>query len=158
VYVDDIVLAGNSIHEIQAVKLFLDHKFRIKDLGKLRYFLGLEIARSDTGIFVNQRKYTLELLQDAGLLGTKPSNIPFNPTTKLSSTDGAPLDDPSSYRRLIGRLLYLTHTRPDISFSVQHLSQFVSKPLVPHYNAAMGILKYLKSAPANGIFYLLLVL
>lgn len=111
-YVDDIILAGNSIHEIQAVKVFLDQKFRIKDLGKLRYFLGLEIARSDTGIFVDQRKYTLELLellQDAGLLGTKPPNIPFNPTTKLSSTDGAPLDDPSSYRRLIGRLLYLTH-------------------------------------------------
>jgi hypothetical protein len=152
VYVDDIVLAGNSIHEIQTVKMFLDQKFKIKDLGKLRYFLGLEIARSDTGIFVNQRKYTLELLEDAGLLGTKPSSIPFHPNTKLSSTSGAPLDDPSSYRRLIGRLLYLTHTRPDISFAVQHLSQFVSKPLVPHYNAAMHILKYLKSDPAKGIF------
>jgi hypothetical protein len=84
VYVDDIVLAGNSIHEIQSVKMFLDQKFKIKDLGKLRYFLGLEIARSDIGIFVNQRKYTLELLEDVGLLGAKPSSIPFHPTTKLS--------------------------------------------------------------------------
>ncbi|PNX74277.1 retrovirus-related Pol polyprotein from transposon TNT 1-94 [Trifolium pratense] len=153
VYVDDIVLAGNSSKEIQAVKHFLDQKFKIKDLGKLRYFLGFEIARSPKGIFVNQRKYTLELLQDTGFLATKPSNIPFNPTTKLSSTDGAPLKDPSSYRRLIGRLLYLTNTRPDISFSVQHLSQFVSKPLIPHYTAATRILKYLKSAPANGLFF-----
>ncbi|XP_050888555.1 uncharacterized mitochondrial protein AtMg00810-like [Lathyrus oleraceus] len=152
VYVDDIVLAGNSSQEIQVVKHFLNQKFKIKDLGKLRYFLGLEIARSPKGIFVNQRKYTLELLQDVGLLATKSSKIPFNPTTKLSSTDGALLEDPSSYRRLIGRLLYLTNTRPDISFSVQHLSQFVSKPLVPHYAVATTILKYLKSAPAKGLF------
>jgi hypothetical protein len=84
VYVDDIVIAVNSIHEILTVKMFLDQKFKIKDLGKLRYFLGLEIARSDTGILVNQRKYTLELLEDVGLLGAKPSSIPFHPTTKLS--------------------------------------------------------------------------
>jgi hypothetical protein len=89
VYVDDIVLAGNSSQEIKDVKHFLDQKFKIKDLGKLRYFLGFEIARSPKGIFVNQRKYALELLQDTGFLATKPSKIPFNPTTKLSSTDGA---------------------------------------------------------------------
>jgi hypothetical protein len=144
------VLAGNSFHEIQSVKQFLDKKFRIKDLGQLRYFLGLEIARSNSGIFVNQRKYTLELLEDTGLLTTKPSSIPFNPTTKLSSTEGTPLEDPPSYRRLMGRLLYLTNTRPDISFYVQHLSQFVSKPLVPHYTAALRILK---SALATGIIF-----
>jgi hypothetical protein len=153
VYVDDIVLAGTSMEEIKSVKLFLDQQFKIKDLGQLRFFLGLEIARSSSGIFLNQRKYTLELLEDTGFLGSKPAVVPFDPHTKLSTTDGVPFDDPSEYRRLIGRLLYLTHTRPDISFSVQHLSQYVSTPLVPHYQAATRILRYLKSCPAKGVFF-----
>jgi hypothetical protein len=153
VYVDDIVLSGTSIDEIQSVKAFLDQQFKIKDLGQLRFFLGLEIARSSSGIFLNQRKYTLELLDDTGFLGSKPATVPLDPHTKLSATDGVPFDDPSGYRRLIGRLLYLTHTRPDISFAVQHLSQYVSNPLVPHYQAATRILRYLKSCPAKGILF-----
>ncbi|XP_050919492.1 uncharacterized mitochondrial protein AtMg00810-like [Lathyrus oleraceus] len=152
VYVDDIVLTKNSLHEIHHVKHILDDKFRIKDLGQLRFFLGFEIARSSKGIFMNQRKYTLELLEDTGFLAAKPSSIPFDPNLKLSPTDGELLPDPTSYRRLIGRLIYLTNTRPDISFAVQHLSQFVSKPLVPHYQAATKILRFLKSSPAKGIF------
>ncbi|GAU32977.1 hypothetical protein TSUD_358440 [Trifolium subterraneum] len=153
VYVDDIVLAGNSTQEIHSVKKFLDEQFKIKDLGQLRFFLGLEIARSDSGIFLNQRKYTLELLEDTGFLAAKPSSVPFDPTTKLTISDGQPLEDPSSYRRLIGRLIYLTNTRPDISFAVQHLSQFVSHPLLPHYQAATRVLRYLKSFPAKGIMF-----
>ncbi|KAK2429168.1 putative mitochondrial protein [Trifolium repens] len=153
VYVDDIVLAGNCISEIQSVKTFLDKKFCIKDLGQLRFFLGFEIARSKSGILLNQRKYTLELLEDAGTLGSKPTTTPFDPSTKLAAIEGTPLTDASSYRRLIGRLLYLTNTRPDIAYSVQHLSQFVSTPKVPHYEAAQRILKYLKSAPAKELFF-----
>lgn len=141
------------MEEIKSVKLFLDQQFKIKDLGQLRFFLGLEIARSSSGIFLNQRKYTLELLEDTGFLGSKPASVPLDPHTKLSATDGVPFDDPSGYRRLIGRLFYLTHTRPDISFSVQHLSQYVSNPLVPHYQAATRILRYLKSCPAKGILF-----
>jgi hypothetical protein len=139
--------------EIKSVKLFLDKKFSIKDLGQLRFFLGLEIARSSSGIFLNQRKYALELLEDTGFLGSKPAAVPFDPHIKLSSTDGIPFDDSSASRRLIGRLLYLTHTRPDISFSVQHLSQYGSKPFVPHYQAAARILRYLKSCPAKGVLF-----
>ena len=122
VYVDDVVLAGNSSAEIQQVKKLLHQKFKIKDLGQLRYFLGFEIARSSKGIFLNQRKYTLELLQDAGVLSAKPFSVPFDPTIKLSINEGELLEDPSSYRRLIGRLIYLTNSRPDIAFAVQHLS------------------------------------
>ena len=98
------------MEEIKSVKLFLDQQFKIKDLGQLRFFLGLEIASSSSGIFLNQRKYTLELLEDTGFLGSKPASVPLDPHTKLSATDGVPFDDPSGYRRLIGRLLYLTHT------------------------------------------------
>lgn len=155
VYVDDIVVAGNSMLEIQNVKHLLDQKFRIKDLGSLRFFLGFEIARSTKGIFMNQRKYTLELLEDTGFLGAKPSLIPYDPNLKLSPTDGTLLEDPTRYRRLIGRLIYLTNTRPDISFDVQHLSQFVSKPLVSHFQAATRVLWYLKSCPARAFYSLL---
>ncbi|MCH80901.1 hypothetical protein A2U01_0001677 [Trifolium medium] len=153
VYVDDIVLADTSMEEIQSVKRFLYQQFRIKDLGHLRFFLGLEITSSSFGIFLNQRKYTLELLEDTDFLGSKPAAVPTDPHTKLSATDGVPYDDPSGYRRLIGRLIYLTHTRPDISFFIQHLSQYVSTPLVPHYQAATRILRYLKGCPANGVLF-----
>jgi len=153
VYVDDIVLTCNCISEIQSVKTFLDKQFCIKDLGQLRFFLWLEIARSKYGILLNQRKYTLELLEDAGTLCSKPVATPLDPSTKLEATKGTTLTDASSYKRLIGRLLYLTNTRPDISYSVQHLSQFVSKPTVLHYQAAQRILKYLKSAPAKGLIF-----
>jgi len=153
VYVDDIVLTGNCISEIQSVKTFLDKQFCIKDLGQLRFFLGFEIDRSKSGILLNQRKYTLELLEDAGTLGSKLAATPFDPSTKLEATNGTPFTYASSYRRLIGRLLYVTNTRPDISYSVQHLSQFVSNPTVLHYQAAQRILKYLKSSPAKGLFF-----
>lgn len=102
---------------------------------------------------MNQRKYTLELLEDTGFLAAKPSSVPFDPNLKLSPTDGAPLADPTLYRRLIGRLIYLTNTRPDISFVVQHLSQYVSKPHDSHYQAATKVLKFLKSSPAKGILF-----
>ena len=153
VYVDDIVVAGNSLMEIHNVKALLDKQFKIKDLGNLRYFLGFEIARSTKGIFMNQRKYTLELLEDTGFLAAKPSAIPIDPTLKLTPEDSDLLADPTVYRRLIGRLIYLTNTRSDISYVVQHLSQFVSKPCTSHYQAALKILKFLKSSPATGILF-----
>lgn len=153
VYVDDIVLTGDDLQEIQSVKQFLDSTFKIKDLGKLKYFLGLEIARSTQGIFLNQRKYALELLEDSGLLATKPSTTPFDCSLKLHDSDSPPYEDETAYRRLVGRLLYLTTTRPDIAFIVQQLSQFISQPLQVHHSAAIRVLKYLKSAPAKGLFY-----
>jgi hypothetical protein len=153
VYVDDIVLAGNNSFEIKSVKSFLDKSFQIKDLGNLRFFLGLEIARSKQGILLNQRKYTLELLQDSGNLAAKPSSTPYDPSLKLHDSESPPYNDPYAYRRLIGRLLYLTNTRPDITFAVQQLSQFVSSPNEVHFQAATKVLRYLKASPAKGLFF-----
>lgn len=153
IYVDDIVLARNDLNGIQLVTAFLDSQFRIKDLGNLRYFLGLEIARSKKGIVVNQRKYTPELLADCGLLAAKGVSIPMDPSIKLPGYDGKPYHDEPGYRRLIGKLIYLTSTRPDIAFVMQQLSQFMSQPMDSHMNAAQKVLKYLKSAPAKGLFF-----
>lgn len=88
-----------------------------------------------------------------GFLASKPSSVPFDQNAKLASNEGQPLEDPSSYRRLNGRLIYLTNSRPDISYGVQHLTQYVSRPLLPHYQAATSILRYSKVVPDKGILF-----
>ena len=132
--VDDIVLLGNDLPEIHRITNLLDSAFKIKDLGDLRYFLGFEVARSSIGINLYKRKYALDILNDAGMLGSKSISTPCDYTTKLHQHSGSPLsvEDASSYRRLIGRLIYLTDTRPYITYSVQQLSQFVVDPTTYH--------------------------
>jgi len=98
-------------------------------------------------------KYALELLTDAGLLACKPAVTPMDNLIKLSSTRSVPFTDVHAYRRLIGRLMYLTNTRPDITCSVQQLSQFLDKPTIAHYNAAIRILKDIKGALSLGLFF-----
>lgn len=95
----------------------------------------------------------MELLEDSGMLASKPSLVPFDPNLKLSAHEGQPLEDPSSYLRLIGRSIYLTNSRPDISYDVLHLSQYISCPLLPHYQAATRLLRYRKYVSAKGLFF-----
>ncbi|GAU22715.1 hypothetical protein TSUD_138390 [Trifolium subterraneum] len=153
VYVDDIILAGTDLSEFARIKAILDSKFKIKDLGDLRYFLGLEVAQSREGINVSQRKYCLDLLKDSGLLGAKPATTPLDPAVKLHHDDGKPYQNISQYRRLIGKLLYLTNTRPDIAYASQQLSQFLHQPTTAHYNAACRVIRYLKYSPGKGLFF-----
>ncbi|XP_061346313.1 uncharacterized mitochondrial protein AtMg00810-like [Gastrolobium bilobum] len=153
VYVDDIIIASNNPHEVQALTYLLHNQFKLKNLGDLKYFLGLEVARSSKGISLCQRQYAFEILKDSGNLGSKPRTTPMDVGLKLSSTTCAPLPDPSVYRRLIGRLLYLTITRPDLSYAVNFLSQFMSSPREPHLQAAHRLLGYVKNTIGQGLFY-----
>ncbi|CAM8913556.1 unnamed protein product [Rhodiola kirilowii] len=153
VYVDDIVMTGTSIPLISAIKAFIHAEFRIKDLGFLKYFLGIEVARSSSGIFINQRKYALDLLTETGLLGCKPNSTPMDIKQKLALSTAPKLEDPTIYRTLVGKLIYLNVTRPDIAFSVHILSQFLATPTDDHLQAANRVLRYIKSAPAQGLFY-----
>lgn len=98
-------------------KHLLHQQFRIKDLGNLTYFLGIEVARSKPGIDLNQRKYVLDLLKDSGLTGARIADHPMGNKIEnlmINETDGELLPDPSIYSRLVSRLIYLTVTRPDI--------------------------------------------
>ncbi|CAM8932740.1 unnamed protein product [Rhodiola kirilowii] len=153
VYVDDVILTGTSQSIIDEIKRYIHQKFQIKDLGALKYFLGLEVARSHTGIFLNQRKYVLELLEDNNLTECKPSRTPMDIKHKLSLSQAPLLDDPLQYRKMVGKLIYLTITRPDLSYSVHVLSQFMQKPTQDHLQAVQRVLRYLKGAPAQGLFF-----
>jgi hypothetical protein len=131
----------------------LNARFHLKDLGELKYFLGLEIARSTKGITVSQLKYSLEILQDSGLLASKPISLPMAQNLKLSWDVGTILSDPTPYKCLVGRLLYLTITRLDLAYSVQTLSQFMDSPRQPYPDATYRILRYIKLAPSQGLLF-----
>ncbi|GKC16770.1 retrovirus-related pol polyprotein from transposon TNT 1-94, partial [Tanacetum coccineum] len=132
VYVDDILLVGNDKTIIQGIKANLNEKFSIKDLGPLHYYLGIEFFRNSKGLAITQKKYATDLITHAGLLHTKPSAIPLDPILKLTMTGGEPLQDPSLYRTLVGKLIYLTIIRPNLAFSAQALNQFLQRPTTLH--------------------------
>ena len=97
-YVDDVLIASNDKDQVDQFKVLLNQKFKLKDLGELRYFLGLKVARIDKGISFCQRKYALEILEDAGLLDCKLFKVPMDQNLKLSKHEGSLLDDLGQYR------------------------------------------------------------
>ncbi|KAH9685670.1 hypothetical protein KPL70_014046 [Citrus sinensis] len=153
VYVDDIILTGSDGDEMSRLKKHLASEFEIKDLGPLRYFLGMEVARSRLGISVSQRKYVLDLLEETGMSGCRPSDTPVDPNQKLGEVSNGVTVDKGRYQRLVGKLIYLSHTRPDIAFAVSVVSQYMHSPYVEHLEAVHKILRYLKSTPGRGLLF-----
>ena len=125
----------------------------MKDLGPLKYFLGIEVSRSKEGIVISQRKYALDLLQETGMSSCQPADTPVEEGLKLCiESDQVPVDK-GRYQRLVGRLMYLVHTRPDLAYALSIVSQFMHNPGEQHMNAIMRILRYLKSTPGKGILF-----
>ncbi|KAI3511072.1 hypothetical protein L1887_18216 [Cichorium endivia] len=151
IYVDDVIVVGNNLERIQQTKRRLDEAFSIKDLGQLKYFLGIEVAKTPEGLVLSQRKYVLDILKDSGMLGCKPSPFPIEQNLKLDRGENEERVDASQYRRLIGRLLYLQATRPDVTYAVNALSQFVADPRQNHMDALTRVLRYLKGSAGQGI-------
>ncbi|KAK3035101.1 hypothetical protein RJ639_032603 [Escallonia herrerae] len=152
VYVDDLILAGNNSTPCSSFKLYLNDCFKLKDLGPLKYFLGIEAARGPRGLFLSQCKYALDILSESCLSASKPVAFPMEQNHSLALANGPLLSDPGPYRRLIGRLVYLTITRPDICNAVHVLSQFMQSPRSQHWDAALRVLLYFKAVPLQGLF------
>ncbi|RVW94488.1 Retrovirus-related Pol polyprotein from transposon RE1 [Vitis vinifera] len=153
VYVDDMVVTGNDPEERKALQNYLSREFEMKDLGPLKYFLGIEVSRSSEGIFLSQRKYALDLLQETGMSGCQPVNTPIEEGLKLCVEPNQVSTDKGRYQRLVGRLMYLAHTRPDLAYALSVVSQYMHNPGEQHMNAVMRILRYLKNAPGKGILF-----
>ena len=151
IYVDDFIIACNDLSTLQKFKNYLCQCFKMKDLGKLKYFLGIEVARTREGMFISQRKYTLDIVAEAGLLACKPSAVPIELNYKLALSKNELIADPAPYRRLVGRLIYLTFTRPELCYAVHILSQFMKAPQKDHWDAAQRVIRYLKGCPSQGV-------
>lgn len=151
VYVDDILLTGDNLSEINALKAHLHRVFSIKDLSYLNHFLGLEIGYTPEGIILSQAKFTRELLSDSGIDKFKTVDTPLPLYLKLQADDTNLYSDPELYRCLVGKLNFLTHTRPDLAYSVQTLSQFMQQPSCSHFSALQHLLHYVHSIAGQGI-------
>ncbi|KAM7513703.1 hypothetical protein LguiA_003286 [Lonicera macranthoides] len=152
-YVDDMIITGDDISGISDLKQSLSQFFEMKDLGRLNYFLGLEVLSDSTGYYLSQVKYTSDVLARAGLTDCKTASTPLDTNVRLTSFDGTPLSDGTLYRQLVGSLVYLTVTRPDIAYAVHVVSQFMAAPCSTHFDAVIRILRYLKGTVFHGLHY-----
>jgi hypothetical protein len=151
-YVDDLFLTGEK-NLINECKTRLSSEFEMKDLGLMHYLLGLEVWQSPERIFLNQGKYTVEILKRFDMLECKPMNTPMEAKLKLLVDTSSKLIDPTLYRQIIGSLMYLTNTRLDICFVVNTLSQFLVEPGHVHLVDAKHVMRYLKGAIDYGLIY-----
>jgi hypothetical protein len=152
-YVDDLIYTGNNITLINGFKEDMMKTFEMTDLGLRNYFLGIEVKQKEQGIFICQKKYTKALLEKFKMNDCKPVATPLVTNEKMQKDDGSPEADASRYRSLIGSLLYLTATRPDIMYATSLLSRFMQKPSQIHLGAGKRILRYLQGTKEYGMWY-----
>jgi len=123
----------------------------MKDLGALKYFLGVEVAQSPEEIFWFQHKYALEIISEVGLLGAKPASTPLEQHHQLALADSPFWIIQKKYRKLVGCLIYLCFTCPDLSYCIHVLSQFMQELREEHWEVALRVIRYLKGNPGQGI-------
>ncbi|CAL1357650.1 unnamed protein product [Linum trigynum] len=152
-YVDDMIITGSDVEGISHLKEGLQKAYKIKDLGDLSYFLGLEVSRTKEGILLSQRKYIVDLLSEHNMEDCKPVNTPMEYNLRLSRESGEKVRDGPQYRSIVGSLIYLSATRPDISYAVQLVSQFMGDPRAGHLAAVYRILRYLQGTKEVGIYF-----
>jgi hypothetical protein len=152
-YVDDMLVTGSNVKLLVEFKKEMQDVFETSDLGIMNYFLGMEIHQCSSGIFVSQRKYVVDILKKFKLESCKKVATPLAQNEKISKNDGEKLEEPSAFRSLVGSLLYLTTSRPDLMFPASLLSKFMTSPNNIHMGVAKRVLKYIKGTTNLGIWY-----
>lgn len=153
VYVDDLLYTGNNEQILISFKESMQQEFDMTDLGRMKFFLGIEVHQLEHGIFICQRKYISDVLDRFGMGECKSVKTPMVAGQKLHrDSKGVAVND-TYYKKIVGCLIYLTTTRPDIMFAVSLISRFMSNPKAIHYQAAKQILRYLKGTLDYGLLY-----
>ena len=148
-----MLITGDDVEHISVLKKQLGEQFQMSDLGPLSYFLGIEVQHSPKGYFLSQSKYIEDLIGRSGISDNRTAATPMDLHLQLRPTDDTPLEDPSRYRHIVGSLVYLTVTRPDIAHAVHILSPFVSAPTSVHFGHLLRVLRYLRGASSQCLFY-----
>lgn len=155
IYVDDMIMTGNDALLMSHIIEFLGTQFKIKNLGSLSYFLGIQVTQTTMGLFMSQEKYTTDILKDFEYLCGKSSLVPMDQHHDLLSNSDSPLiQDVTAYRRLVGRLIYLTISQPDLAYLVHVLAQYMTAPRSVHWHAALKLVRYLFRTTNQGLFML----
>ena len=153
IYVDDIIFGATNPSLCEEFAASMEGEFEMSLMGELTFFLGLQVKQTKEGIFINQTKYTLELLKKYNFESVKPSATPMAISTKLDKDEQGKSIDPKLYRGMIGSLLYLTACRPDIQFSVCLCARYQSCPKESHLSAVKRIFLYLVNTTDIGLWY-----
>jgi len=152
-YVDDVIFTDNDVYLIENFKSVMKEEFEMTDMGLLRYFLGIEVDQNENGIFISQARYVNEVLGRFNMQECKAAITPTVMGLKLSKENISKDFDPSLYKSIVGNLMYLTRTRPDIMFAVSLISRFMDRPKEAHWQVAKRILRYVKGTKRFGILY-----
>ncbi|GAA0166823.1 transmembrane signal receptor [Lithospermum erythrorhizon] len=153
VYVDDLIYTGNDLEMMMMFKQSMVEVFEMTDLGNMNYFLGIEVKQTQAGIFICQRKYAEEILKKFAMSDCNSVLCPILPGTTIDKDTEGSLIDETYYKQIVGSLMYLTNTRPDMTFAVSILSRFMSRPTELHLQLAKRVLRYLKGTTDYGIYY-----
>ncbi|CAJ2661709.1 unnamed protein product [Trifolium pratense] len=153
IYVDDIIFGSTNASLCKNFSKIMQDEFEMSMMGELKFFLGIQINQKKEGTYVHQSKYTKELLKKFNLDDCKIMNTPMHSTTNMSKSDDEGKVDQKVYRGMIGSLLYLTASRPDILFSVCLCARFQSDPRESHLTAVKRIFRYLKGTTNLGLLY-----
>lgn len=153
VYVDDLFVTGTSINLINKFKKDMAERFEMADLGKLNYYLGIEVSQGQSSVQIKQESYARKVLKASGMIDCNPIAIPMDPNVKYSKAEDEPEADATNYRKLVGCLRYLTQTRPDLAYSVGIVSRYMQSPRQSHAAIIKQILRYVKGTVSYGIEY-----
>ena len=152
-YVDDLIFTGNDHVMLEKFKSSMKEEFDMTDLGRMKYFLGVEVIQDEEGIFIHQGKYAGEILERFNLQCGNAVKNPIVPGSRLSKEGEGSKVDATLYKQLVGSLMYITSTRPDLMFVVCLLSRYMGAPTEQHLQAAKRVLRYLKGTQFHGLFY-----